>query len=102
MEFTFNVEKNDSKRDRFVLSDGEEELGYMTFKEVHDEGIIVDHTIVHESAQGQGVGGKLLEQVTAWIAERGLYLVPVCPYVFGRLQKYPEKGDTRAVPRGPL
>lgn len=102
MDATFDVERRETGRDRFVLRDGARELGYMTFKDVHDEGVIVDHTIVHESEQGKGVGGKLLEHVSAWIAERDLYLVPVCPYIFARLQKYPEKGDVRAVPRGPL
>jgi hypothetical protein len=37
-----------------------------------------------------------------WATERDLYVVPVCPYVHGRLEKYPEKGDRRAIGRGPL
>jgi predicted GNAT family acetyltransferase len=99
-----NVEVTESEKrgEHFRLTAGEVELGYMTFKRVHEEGIIVDHTIVHPEAQGQGAGGKLFEAMRAWVEERDLYLVPVCPYVLGRLEKYPEKGDARAIARGPL
>jgi len=48
------------------------------------------------------VAGKLFAHVMEWATERDLYVVPVCPYVYGRLEKYPEKGDRRAVARGRL
>ena len=105
-EAKVEVTESEKRGEHFRLStviDAEEvELGYMTFKRVHEEGIIVDHTIVHPEAQGQGAGGKLFEAMRTWAEERDLYLVPVCPYVLGRLDKYPEKGDARAVARGPL
>lgn len=101
-ERTLVLGQDEARGEFFGLVEGDRELGYMTLRRVHDEGIIIDHTIVHPEAEGQGVGSALFALVVAWIEARGLYLVPVCPFVFGRLNKRPELADSRAVPRGPL
>ena len=101
-QVTIEVMKAGKMGEKFALLEGGQELGYMSFKRVHEEGIIVEHTLVHPQGQGRGLAGRLFAHVMEWATERDLYVVPVCPYVYGRLEKYPEKGDRRAVARGPL
>ena len=108
-DFSFALEKTD-QGERFVLRDQTKELGYMTVDRVHEEGIIIAHTIAHKdtgeseaSRQKRpniSVGMMLFDGAIAWAAENNRYIVPVCPYVLSRFEKYPQKAATRAVARG--
>ena len=72
-------------------------LGYMVLIDVHGEGWIVEHTVVEEHGQGKGTGKALLSELQRECSDRNLYIVPLCPFVFGQFSKYPEKADGRAI-----
>lgn len=55
--------------------------------------IFLVHTEVDPSLRGQGVGGKLVKEALDIVRQRGLELVPLCPYVVSFLKRHPEYHD---------
>ena len=52
--------------------------------------IYLTHTEVPPSLAGKGIGSKLIGAVLEDIKEKGLTLVPLCPFVALYLQRNPE------------
>ncbi len=61
----------------------------------HLSGQSVDmlHVEVPEEYQGQGLAGLLTLAALNWAREKGLKVIPSCPYVKVYLKKHPEFGD---------
>jgi len=57
------------------------------------------HVEVPEEYQGQGLAGKLASTALNWAREKGLKVIPSCPYVKGYLGKHPELADLVAHPQ---
>jgi predicted GNAT family acetyltransferase len=51
------------------------------------------HTDVDPAHEGQGLAGVLVEGALRDLRERGLRLIPVCPYVQAWLRRHPEQAD---------
>ena len=79
--------RSDEQRFTIDLADGEAFLAY----ELPREGVIdLQHTIVPESAQGQGLGGRLVEAAMAHARDAGLRVMPTCPFVQKWVDEHPE------------
>ncbi len=52
--------------------------------------IVISHTEVDEAFEGRGIGGALARATLDAVRERGLEVVPVCPFVAGWIHKHPE------------
>ncbi|WP_309112283.1 GNAT family N-acetyltransferase [Saccharothrix sp.] len=50
--------------------------------------IVFTHTEV--AVEGKGLGSALVKQALADVRERGLEVVPECPFVRGYLERHPE------------
>ena len=74
------------ERDRFYIGDPQEPLAEITFTQVSDQQIEVDHTFVGESLRGQGIAGKLVEAVAAYARDQGLKVSATCSYAHKVLQ----------------
>lgn len=58
------------------------------------EGLIAfTHTEVADAYEGQGLGSKLARFGLDSARERGLAVVPQCPYIAGWIEKHPEYKD---------
>ncbi|MFD2629429.1 GNAT family N-acetyltransferase [Oceanobacillus kapialis] len=68
----------------------EAEIGY-TFSENGD--IVVDHTVVSEKLQGQGIAGKLVERVVDLARQEQTKIIPECSYAEKKLTETPEYQD---------
>ncbi|WP_042225072.1 GNAT family N-acetyltransferase [Oceanobacillus manasiensis] len=66
------------------------EIGY-TFSEEGD--IVIDHTVVSESLQGQGLAGKLVERVVEKARQEGKKINPLCSYAQKKLEETPNYHD---------
>lgn len=66
------------------------EIGY-TFSENGD--IVIDHTVVSESLQGQGLAGKLVERVVEQARQDRRKIVPQCSYAKKKLEETSDYQD---------
>jgi predicted GNAT family acetyltransferase len=55
--------------------------------------VVLVHTEVDAAVEGTGVGSRLVRGAFDDIRERGLRLVPVCPFVADYLHRHPEDAD---------
>ena len=55
--------------------------------------VLLIHTDVAPSVEGQGLGSALVRGALDDIRARGLRVVPVCPFVADYLRRHPEHGD---------
>ncbi len=67
-------------------------LAEVTFPYINENKDCVDvnHTFVDSSLRGQGIAGKLMDELAADLEERGLKAVPTCSYAKGWFEKHPE------------
>ena len=66
---------------RFFVSVDNVELAAMTYVWSGTDKIIIDHTEVDPILKGQGVGNKLLASLVAWVREKNIKVIPLCPFV---------------------
>ena len=56
----------------------------------------ITHVIVPAHAEGQGIGGRLAAHAIKAARQRGLKVVPVCPFVAAWFERHPEKANLLA------
>jgi len=72
----------------FVVLDGDEQLGEMVLAIV-DSDLIVYHTEVSPKAEGRGLAKVMLNAMVAYAREKGLKVIPLCPYVHAQFKRHP-------------
>ncbi len=81
--------KDNSDAARYeAFADGRE-AGYIDYR-VRDGRITLLHTEVHDDFEGKGVGSTLVKGALAQVADAGLQLLPVCPFVASYVKRHPE------------
>ncbi|MFK4058593.1 GNAT family N-acetyltransferase [Brevundimonas sp. NPDC046655] len=53
-------------------------------------GLLITETIVPIPLEGRGIASRLARHVLADLKERGLVILPTCPFFAGYLKKHPE------------
>lgn len=87
------IRKNDNDH-RFVLYDGENEIGYLSY-DVEDNGDwIAEHTVVDEAFGGRGLAKKLVEALIDEAKQQEIRVRPVCSYVKKVFSADPERVKT--------
>ncbi|MEX0875233.1 MAG: GNAT family N-acetyltransferase [Actinomycetota bacterium] len=89
------VERNDSTERFETELDGH--AAFLTFHE-NGERLNLIHTEVPDDLEGRGVGSQLVRAALADARERGLKVVPTCPFVRSFLERHPEEQDVLAEP----
>lgn len=69
-----------NNRGRFVIYKEDQEAGEMTFSKAEPNKIIIDHTAVYPELRERGMGKKLVMAGVKLAREKGLKIVPLCPY----------------------
>ncbi|MBO6575176.1 MAG: N-acetyltransferase [Rhodothermales bacterium] len=81
-----HIEESDTKGRAFVgSSDGPQ--AEMTYSRAGDALLIIDHTEVDDSLRGTGAGRFLLDSVVALARERGVKILPLCPFARSQFEK---------------
>ena len=88
-------EDNGKKGKFFVELDGKQEEE-MTYTYAGSDKIIIDHTEVSEKLKGQGVGYKLVEAAVEFMRDKGLKVIPLCPFAAAVFKKKHEYSDRLA------
>ncbi len=71
---------DDGKHGVFKLIQDDLVAGEMAYTWAGDSMLIIDHTDVNERFRGQGVGRKLLDELIAFVRERQVKVIPLCPF----------------------
>ncbi len=61
--------------------------------QLRDNAIDMAHTEVPEEMEGQGVGSALVRGALDLARERGLHVVPSCPFVSAYIRRHPDYLD---------
>ena len=56
-------------------------------------GLLITETIVPVPLEGRGIASRMAKHVLADLKERGLVILPTCPFFAGYLKKHPEHAD---------
>lgn len=75
---------------RFYFEDNDKMIGEITYSNVKDGVVSIDHTYVDDNYRGQGLAGKLLNAMLDFSDLKGLKVVPVCEYAKAAFEKKPE------------
>ncbi|EPL0814789.1 GNAT family N-acetyltransferase, partial [Acinetobacter baumannii] len=67
--------------------------GEMTYTWAGESMLIIDATDVNENYRGQGVGRQLLDALVAFVREKDVKVIPLCPYAKSVFDKDPSIGD---------
>ncbi len=65
---------------KHLANKGDLVAGEMAYTWAGDSMLIIDHTDVNERFRGQGVGRKLLDELIAFVRERQVKVIPLCPF----------------------
>ena len=71
----------------FVAKDQDTKAGEMTYSKAGDALIIIDHTEVDPAFGGQGVGKKMVLAAVDFAREKGIKILPLCPFAKAAFDK---------------
>lgn len=83
---------NEKKGAFFIEIDGKQEA-LMTFVFGGDNKIIIDHTEVNPGSNGKGFGKKMVAKAIEFAREKGIKIIPLCPFAKSVFDKTPEFRD---------
>lgn len=84
---------HDVEQRRYVISEGDESLGYLTYT-TRDDAVSIDSTVVFPQFQGRGLAGTLVKHVLDDLrTSTDKRIEPRCSYVVAYLQRHPEYAD---------
>jgi len=86
-------QRENEKRGRFFIESEGEKVALMTYSKAGPGKIIIDHTEVDDSLQGQGVGYKLVEAAVEHARANDLKIMPLCPFARAVFKKKSEYKD---------
>jgi uncharacterized protein len=85
------VVRNDANR-RYEASIDGVAVGHLRFRE-RDGQLVLVHTEVDPAYEGHGVGSVIARFALDDARQRGVRIVPECPFVRAYLKRHPEYGD---------
>lgn len=84
------IVRDNPEHQQFEIDLGDGELAFAAYK-LLPGAIRFTHTEVPESHGGQGLGTALIRAGLAAARERGLKVIPICPFFRAYLKKHPEE-----------
>lgn len=76
----------DTKGEFFIEKEGSV-VAKMTYSKLGSTQIIIDHTEVSDDMRGQDLGKALVEAGVEYARERGLKIIPLCPFAKAIIEK---------------
>ncbi|MDG4945824.1 N-acetyltransferase [Weeksellaceae bacterium KMM 9713] len=88
--------EDNGKKGRFVIYEDGVEAGEMTFTWAGEDKFIIDHTGVDEKFGGKGYAKQLVMAGVEFAREKGVKVIPLCPYAKKRFDQDESIGDVLA------
>lgn len=85
--------RDDPDNSRFVAEDDGQVVGKIEYRVVRDDRLVLVHTEVDDTYEGQGVGSRLVKFALEDLRASGRKIVPECPFVAGYLGRHPDYRD---------
>ena len=82
----------DNKGAFYIEIEGIQEA-MMTFVYAGEDKIIIDHTEVNPGNEGKGFGKKMVIKAVEFAREKGIKILPLCPFAKSVFDKTPEFRD---------
>lgn len=73
----------------FYIEENGQKVAEMTYSKAGTDRIIIDHTEVSDDLRGQGAGQQLVEAAVAYAREKGISIIPLCPFARSVFDKNP-------------
>ena len=83
---------NDNKGSFYIEVNGNQEA-MMTFVFAGEDKIIIDHTEVNPGNNGKGFGKMMVMKAVEYAREKGIKILPLCPFAKSVFDKTPEIRD---------
>lgn len=85
-------QSGETKGEFFIEKEGSV-VAKMTYSKLGSTQIIIDHTEVSDDMRGQDLGKALVEAGVEYARERGLKIIPLCPFAKATIEKDPDLQD---------
>ena len=80
----------------FVNENGQQDTAVMTYIDVDNSTILIDHTEVDDVHKGKGIGAQLVKAAVDMAREKGLKIIPECPFARSVFERKTEYADVLA------
>lgn len=74
------IHKSEGNKGKFFIEKDGKIIAEMSYVWAGETRIIIDHTEVDASLKGQGVGKKLVTEAVNFAREKGIKIMPLCPF----------------------
>jgi predicted GNAT family acetyltransferase len=84
-------QKDDGNNGMFYIEENHNILAKMTYVWYGKTKIIIDHTEVDDALSGKGAGKQMVAKAVSFARERGIKIIPQCPFarsVFDKVEEY--------------
>jgi len=86
-------QEDNGKKGKFFILENAQQEAEMTYTWAGDSRIIIDHTDVSQALQGKSAGKQMLMKAVAFAREKGIKIIPLCPFAKSVFDKMPEIRD---------
>ncbi len=86
-------QEDNGKKGKFFVEIDSKIVGEMTYVWAGTDRIIIDHTQVDEVLKGKGAGKQMVVKAVEFAREKGISIVPLCPFAKSVFDKVPEFRD---------
>lgn len=80
------IDNEEKKQYQIVVGEFKPKIEYIKTTEK----IYLTHTEVPVELEGKGIGAKMVKMALEDIEQRGLLLIPLCPFVAAYIKRHPE------------
>lgn len=88
--------KETAGRGEFFIEENGQKLALMTYSKAGADKIIIDHTEVHASLKGEGIGKDLVAEGVKFARENNLKIIPLCQFARAEFDKHADYADVLA------
>ncbi|ASS48274.1 MAG: GNAT family N-acetyltransferase [Candidatus Fluviicola riflensis] len=87
------LQKEQLPKGRFYIEQEGKRVALMTYVWSGDDRIIIEHTEVDPVLRGKNAGKQLVAKAVEFARERGIKIIPLCPFARSVFDKVPEYRD---------
>lgn len=84
------------KKGEFYYEVDGDKLAVLSYSQANDNKIVIEHTEVDPSLQGQGVGNKLVDAAVAYARKNQIKILPMCSFAAAVFEKEEDYSDVRS------